>query len=149
MSLDLEKVIFSTKKKFLLQNIIEKHQIGKILTEEKFKSTPHFVVIEKIEESYKSEKNDILQINIEFNTELGGFSGITFYKHFLNTEEVDYCISLNKWLGDKLKANSNIEIPKIHGKGKKFILYEGFNEKISESSSETLLKKSKLAGEIP
>ena len=106
MSSEAEGVILETQKLYLIQNILEKHQIGRMIGKKKLGNEPNFIVIEKIEKTYKSGRNGILLLTIKFNSEMGGFTGVVAYKEFSTSEEVEYNVLLNKWIKDTLKKEN-------------------------------------------
>ncbi|OLS24068.1 MAG: hypothetical protein HeimC3_21590 [Candidatus Heimdallarchaeota archaeon LC_3] len=148
MSSEAEGVILETQKLYLIQNILEKHQIGRMIAKKKLGNEPNFMVIEKIEKTYISGRNGILLLTIKFNSEMGGFTGVVAYKEFSTSEEVEYNVLLNKWIEDRVKHNSKVRIPEIYSKGENFILYEGVEGEVFDSSPFALLKKANIAGEI-
>lgn len=131
----------------LMQDFIESHKLGHKLARKQLGETPQFLVIEKLKNIYKVGRTGIQLLDIQFNSEKGGFHGSIAIKEFESTAEAQRLINLNKWLLQRVFTNSSIKVPDIFSAGGRFVIYEGIEGETFEKSRINLNTKLNLAGQ--
>jgi hypothetical protein len=148
MGLSLARKIHLKSKMYeLMQDFIERHQLGFKIARKKLERKPKFLVIDELEDINKIGRTGLLLLKIKFNSDEGSFQGSVAIKEFSSETEAQRLIKINNWLLQRVFSNPNVRVPDILCAGGRFIVYEGIEGETFEETRVNPDEKLKLAGE--
>lgn len=148
MSVNSDYTISFVNEQILIQNILIKHDIGRLIAKNVLGSTPRNTVIEHIKITPIPDQTDTLLLEVYFNSDFGSFKSLLSYKEFSGLNDVHQYLLLINWLKSRFVNNPKVRIPEIFAYDDQYVISEGVRRISFNNSPLSILNKATIAGEI-